>query len=103
MNSAAKRWMLRFVKLAVCAGALWYLSGKVTFRDYARLKDAPDLKQRILSEDNDQLVILDSQTGEDRPVFSDDLAVQDQLKPSQRPIERGLFFIIRTSIWPWTA
>ena len=103
MNPAAKRWMLRFVKLAVCAGALWYLSGKVTFRDYARLKDAPDLKQRILSEDNDQLVILDSETGEDRPVFSDDLAVQDQLKPSQRPIERGLFFIIRTANWSWTA
>jgi len=103
MNPTAKKWTLRLIKLSVCAGALWYLSGKVTFRDYARLAESPKLKQRIISETGDSLVILNAATDQPRTISAHALAVQDSLKPGQRPIERGLFYIIRSANWSWTG
>ncbi|MCC7313634.1 MAG: hypothetical protein IT419_02350, partial [Planctomycetes bacterium] len=74
MNPTAKKWTLRLIKLSVCAGALWYLSGKVTFRDYARLAESPKLKQRIISETGDSLVILNAATDQPRTISAHALA-----------------------------
>lgn len=102
MNQTAKRWTLRCIKLAFCAGALWYLSGKVTFRDYVRLKESPSQKQRLISEDGDVLVVLDAD-GRSRTIAVQDLADQDALKPGQRAVEHGLIRIIRSANWTWTG
>jgi len=96
---AAKRWISRLVKFAVCAGALWYLSDKVTISDHVRLADAPDEEYVLVGETHDTLTIRDPETGRERNVPRSALASKD----GQPYIERGLKSIVRSVDWRWSA
>src|SRR5258706_4131959 len=63
MSGQAKRWISRLIKLAFCAVALWYLSGKVTLNDYARLADNPAKKYLLIHRDAQGLELEDPDTG----------------------------------------
>ena len=106
MKTSARKWLSRLIKLAVCAGALGYLSTKVTLDDYVRLAKAPQKKHLLLSqtrvsEKKTTLVIRDADTGRRREVSAADLAKQADLKKDQRPIELGLKTIVRSLDWSW--
>lgn len=89
------------VKLAVCAGALWYLSGKLSINDYVRLRDDPHQKHRLVAETEDAISIQDAQTGEVRPIPRSALARPGQLSKNQRPIEYGLRYVFHSTDWRW--
>lgn len=103
MSGSTKKWTLRLVKFAVCAGALWYLSGKVTLDDYVRLADQPDKKLVLLTERPDTLVIADRETGRHREISRSTLADPSALAPGQRNIERGLKSIIKSLNLAWAS
>lgn len=103
MKSKLRVWGLRFVKLAVCAGALWYLAGQVTLRDYVRLADSPDQKRLLISEDADLLEVVHDGSSTSHRMPRNALADQTQLKKGQRSIEYGLLTIVRRSDWKWTS
>lgn len=103
VNAAAKKWIKRLLKLAVCAGALWYLSDKVTLRDRVRLKSDPTLTYRVVEESAESFRVLTSD-GAERTVPRDELATPDQLAPlgkGLRPVERGMASIARSADWSW--
>ncbi len=102
MASGLKKWSLRFLKLAVCVGALWYLAGLVSLDDHVRLASDPSLKHVLLEEGPDSLRIIDAQTGQERTISRDQLATDEQAKP-HRPIEPGLRSIMRTLDWSWAV
>lgn len=102
MTPGLKKWTLRFLKLAVCAGALWYLAGLVSLDDHIRLASDPASKHVLLEEGPDSLRILDAQTGQERTISRDELATEAQTKPN-RPLERGLRSIMRTLDWSWAV
>jgi uncharacterized protein (TIRG00374 family) len=97
----SKKWLMTLVKLAVCAGAIWYLSGNITINDYVRLEDSPEVKHRLLSESGDDLRIRDGRTGLEREVHRSQLAAQERLKNNQRPVEYGLRYVMRGTQWSW--
>ena len=101
MSPALRKWLKRILKLAVCAAALWYLSGKVAWYDYARLSAEPQIQWRLVSTSGEQLTIENPQTGEKRGVNSSELARPEQLEKGQRPIERGLRYIIKNADRSW--
>ncbi len=102
MSKSLKKWTSRLIKLAVCAGALWYLANKVTLEDYVRLADSPDKKHRLLEEPRpDTYRIQDIDTGEQRTVTAGDLAAQDQLEKHQRSIERGIKTVVKAADRGW--
>ncbi|MBN2563734.1 MAG: flippase-like domain-containing protein [Phycisphaerae bacterium] len=103
MTQIAKKWVLRLLKLAVCAGALWYLSTKVSINDYVRLADSPDKQHVLVNETGDTLRVRDMETGQERDVPSTALAEADQLEEGQRAIEPGLRSIVRRADWVWTG
>ncbi|MCG8407920.1 MAG: flippase-like domain-containing protein [Phycisphaerales bacterium] len=103
MNKSAKKWISRLVKFAVCAGALWYLSTKVSLDDYVRLAESPETKYRLVSQSEETLRIRDVDGGHVREVSRHAVAKQEQLKKDQRPIELGLKTIVRTTNWSWTG
>ena len=108
MKSSAKKWLKGLIKFAVCAGALLYLSTKVTLEDYVRLADAPQEKHLLLSKTrvlhpDARLLILDADTGIQREVSPADLAKQVDLKKDQRPIELGLKTVLRSADWSWAS
>jgi uncharacterized protein (TIRG00374 family) len=90
----------RILKLAVCAGALWYLSDKVTWHDRVRLKSNPGESVRLVAEAGDVLRIVDA-AGQEREVSRAELATTQQLDKGQRAIEKGLKSIIREADWNW--
>ena len=101
MTPIAKKWVMTLVKLAVCAIAVWYLSGKITINDYVRLKSAPKVRHLLLNESDDSLLIRDAVTGQERQVPRSDLAGQEQLSRNERPIEYGLRYVLRSTRWSW--
>ncbi|MFQ5429361.1 MAG: lysylphosphatidylglycerol synthase transmembrane domain-containing protein [Phycisphaerae bacterium] len=102
MSATIKKWISRLVKLAVCAGALAYLSTKVSLNDYVRLTEDPNKKHILLSQTDETLRIRDADTGREREVPRAALADQaTQLKKDQRPIERGLKSIVREMDGSW--
>jgi uncharacterized protein (TIRG00374 family) len=103
LSGSTKKWTIRLVKLAVCAGALWYLSGKVTLNDYVRLADQPDKKYLLVHEQVESLHIKDTETNEGRTVPRSALANSAILKPGEREIERGLKYIIRRLDFSWAV
>lgn len=103
MASARRKWISRLVKLAVCVGALWYLSDKVTLNDHVRIAESPHKQFEIIDETDGTLTIRDPDTGEERQVPRTALATPDQLEPGQRVIEPGLTSIIRRADWRWTG
>lgn len=98
MTGSAKKWIVRLIKLAFCGGALWYLSGKVTLSDYARLADAPDKKYVLLSQTPDSLRLKDPDTGEEKSVPRSALARNEK---NRRGIEPGLKSIFRQTDLSW--
>ena len=103
MTPATKKWISRLVKFAVCAGALWYLSGKVALDDRVRLAESPGKEYILDEETDDTLRIRDPQTGARRDVPRSALAAEDQLEKGQRPVEPGLKSIIHQADWTWTG
>lgn len=106
MPASTKKWISRLIKFAVCAGALWYLSSKVTLDDYVRLAESPDKRHLLLSEGaiSETTVVLrirDLDTGVEREVARAALAKQEELTPDQRPIELGLKTVVREGDWAW--
>lgn len=98
-----KKWVFRLVKLAVCAGALWYLSGKVYWLDRVRLAEAPEQVLALVAERDGVLTLRDPESLAERMVQRDALARSDQLQPGQRAIELGLRSIIRQADMGWSA
>jgi len=105
VSKSVKKWISRLVKFAVCAGALWYLSDKVTLDDYVRLAENPDKKYRLLEESQADAGgtyrIQDTDTGDERTVTAADLAAQDQLEKRQRRIERGIKTVVKSADGRW--
>jgi hypothetical protein len=89
------------VKLAVCAGALWYLSDKVTIYDRVRLAKNPDQPYALIAERGDVLRLRDPLTREEREVARGDLARPEQLPKGQRVLDPGLLSITRRADWSW--
>ncbi len=102
MSSAVKTWLSRIVKLAFCGGALWYLSGKVTLPDTARLAERPEIRYAVVSKNDDAVTLRDRETGAERTVPRSALMSNSK---SGGDIERGLKSIIReTDVgWAWWA
>jgi hypothetical protein len=92
MSPAARKWTGRLIKLAFCGGAIWYLSGKIYWNDYAWLAAEPGKKYVILREGPDSLRLLDPENGQERTVPLSALATRGNHQPG---IERGLKSIIR--------
>lgn len=103
MAATAKKWVMTLVKLAVCAGALWYLSGKITINNYVRLADEPRIKHLLLSESGDTLRIRDARSALEREVSRSQLALQEELPRNQRPVEYGLRYVLRSVRWSWAC
>jgi uncharacterized protein (TIRG00374 family) len=103
LSSLTKKWITGLLKLAVCAGALWYLSGKVTLNDYVRLAEQPDKKFVLVKEHGESLLIKDPDTGQERTVGKNQLADRASLKAGQRDIERGLKYIVRRLDLSWAV
>lgn len=101
MKNGPKKWLMTLIKLAVCAAALWYLSGKIAVNDYVRLNDSPETRHRLLSESGESLRVIDARTGEERDISRSELAVQEQLSRNQRPVEYGLRYVLRGTQWSW--
>ena len=101
MSVNTRKWSLRLLKIAVCAGALLYLSTKVTLNDYVRLADSPDREYVLVDETTDTLTIRDPDGDRTWPVPRSALARREQLPKDQRPIELGLKTIVRTADWSW--
>jgi hypothetical protein len=102
VTPAAKKWLMTLIKLTVCAVAVWYLSGKITINDYARLKDSPKIRHLLIGESADSLRIRDAVTGQEQNVPRSELAGQEQLGRNERPIEYGLRYVLRSTQWSWT-
>jgi len=100
LSKTAKKWLSRLVKLAVCVGALWYLSDKVTLTDHVRLKSDPDRRLRLVAETPGFYRLVDD-NGAEREVPESELASTEQLGKGERPIERGLASIARGANWTW--
>lgn len=98
MTSAGKKWISRLVKLAFCGGALWYLSGKVTLNDTARLAENPSIRYVVVSESTDSVMLRDPSTGAEKTVARSALASHEK---SGRDIELGLKHIVRESDVGW--
>lgn len=108
MTSSMKKWLRKLIKFAVCAGALLYLSTKVTLDDYVRLAESPQKKHLLISKTEvihpgASLLIRDADTGAERKVSPGDLAEQTELKKDQRPIELGLKTVLRSADWSWAS
>jgi uncharacterized protein (TIRG00374 family) len=101
VTPATKKWAMTLVKLAVCAIAVWYLSGKITINDYVRLEDSPKVRHLLINETGDSLLIRDSAGGQERLVARSDLATQEQLGRNERPVEHGLRYVVRSTRWNW--
>lgn len=101
MTPGLRKWLLRLIKLAVCGGALWYLSDKVAVRDYVRLASAPDRQLILVAESEDTLRVRDPETGEENEASRTELATPDQLAGSRRGIERGLASVARQTDPGW--
>lgn len=101
--SRTRKYLSLLLKFAFCAGAVWYLSDKVTYYDYVRLKDAPELPLRLLSETDNELIIADGPDGATRRVSRDDLARPDQLTSGQRDVERGIRSLAVAVDWTWAT
>jgi glycosyltransferase 2 family protein len=101
VTRGAKKWMMTLIKLTVCAIAVWYLSGKVTINDYARLEDSPKVRHLLISETGDSLVIREEASHQERRVSRSALAGQEQLGRNERPIEYGLRYVLRSTRWSW--
>lgn len=95
MSPVLRKWLSRLVKFAVCAFALWYLSGKVAWNDYARLAENPQHPYILISDKAGLLELQDPAGGQLRTVSPSALATRDQLDKGQRPIERGMRYIIK--------
>lgn len=103
MNPATKKRLSRLLKLAVCAGALWYLSDKVALRDHARLAEEPGKAYILVSESPETLQLRDPDTGRVFDVPPSALARPEQLQKGWRSLEPGLLSIARRADWRWTA
>lgn len=103
VTPTAKKSLSRLLKLAVCAGALWYLSDKVSFRDYVRLAEAPAKTLILLRESPDTLRVRDPADDRERDVPRSSLARPDQLQKGWRDLEPGLLSIARRADWRWTG
>ena len=99
MSSHAKRWISRLIKLAFCGGALWYLSGKVTLNDYARLAENPAKKYLLIRRDAQMLELEDPDTGKRTTVPYSALATREK---NRREIEPGLKSIFRSADHSWS-
>src|SRR5262249_9693754 len=99
MSGQAKRWISRLIKLVFCAGALWYLSGKVTLNDYARLAENPAKKYLLISRDAQGLELEDPDTGKRMTVPYSALAAREK---NRREIEPGLKSIFRSADHSWS-
>lgn len=102
-SSSVRKVAVFTLKLAVCVGALWYLSDKVALNDFARLKDDPQRRVRLISQDGDSLRIVDPDTGDTRTIPRSRLATPDELRKGQRPIERGMKTIAAGANWRWAT
>jgi hypothetical protein len=99
MSKTVRQWVLRLIKFAVCAGALWYLSDKVALNDRIRLADDPDTAYRLVGKSETAITILrDGQTVE---VPRDRIARHHQLKKGQRAEEKGLQSLVVTANRRW--
>lgn len=103
MSSPARKWILRLLKLGVCAAALWYLSTKVTLNDYVRLPDDPKQRHRLVSESPGSLRIVDATSGTEREVPYRPPVGQTEIDPNQPRIERGLKTVIQNAKPSWTV
>jgi uncharacterized membrane protein YbhN (UPF0104 family) len=101
LSPKARTWLSRLVKLAVCAGALWYLSGKVTIKDRVRLRDEPSVAYILESEADGTLGLRHPATGEPRNATTADLAARDQLPEGVRPRELGMQSIVSQTDAQW--
>lgn len=99
MSSAARKWTSRLIKLAFCAGALWYLTGRVTLNDYARLAANPEKKYLLIRKDADSLELQDPETGKRQVVPYRALAPREK---GRRDIEPGLKSTFRSADHTWT-
>ncbi len=101
--SRTRKLLSLLIKFAVCAGAVWYLSDKVTYHDFVRLKSSPDTPVRLISETASELVIADGPDAQTRTISRDELATKQELGKGQREIERGIRTLAITADWNWAA
>lgn len=100
--SHTRKYASLLLKLAFCAAAVWYLSDKVTFYDYVRLRTTPEQPVRLLSESESSLVVTDGSTGQ-ITIPRSELATKDQLAKGQRDVERGIRYLATTANGQWAA
>jgi uncharacterized protein (TIRG00374 family) len=101
-GSTWKKWAMRLVKLAVCAGALWYLSGKVFWLDRVRLAEDPQHVLALISERDGAMTLRDPDTRAERDAARSALARPEQLAPGQRDVELGLRSVLRQTDAGWS-
>lgn len=99
--SRTKKYLSLLLKFAFCAAAIWYLSDKVAYYDYVRLKSAPDRPIRLISETESSLTIADGPDAPSRTVPRSELAGREDLAKGQREIERGIRHLAMTADWHW--
>jgi uncharacterized membrane protein YbhN (UPF0104 family) len=102
VKAAAKKWIKTALKLAVCAGAVWYLSTKVTLEDYAYRAGHPDEKVVIVEQTPDSIHIRDH-SGNLRRIPRSDLATSEQVGDDKYLIELGLKSALRNTDLGWAG
>lgn len=102
MKKRVKKWVLNFVKLAVCGVALWYLSTKVTLNDRVHFDNAPGREWTVVDKTgagpDRELKLRDEDTGETRTVAESALGSNADDKGR---IERGLKTVVTSTQWSW--
>ena len=98
-----RRLLSLILKLAVCGGALAYLSDKVALNDSVRLSENPSHRLRLLAEEGDTLRVFDPSNNTTRSVLRSELASAEQLRKGQRSIEYGLKTIAARADWRWAS
>lgn len=109
LTPIARKWIKTLLKLAVCGVAVWYLSAKVTLRDYVYLAADPDrkliLETPIPDPENPplELDVRDPAGGPVRRVARAELATQTRGGRTRERIELGLVSIVRRADLGWVG
>lgn len=103
MSSTARRWLSRFVRLAVTVAAVAYLYTKVSWYDQVSLAAAPTRTYRLIGRPaDDPMRLQDAESGRQFTAPKSELASDAQTAPfKRRPIEPGLRNIVRRMNVKW--
>ncbi len=103
MSPTTRRWLSRFVRLAVTVAAVAYLYTKVSWYDQVSLAEDPAKSFRMLSRPGENPMRLDDpETGRVFTAPHSQLASDAQMAPfKRRPVEPGLRNIVRRMNLKW--